>query len=122
MAQLPGYARGLVFLGAYAFVGLSKIRQTATSAGLPIAENLDSLKCGVAVIDLATGTIAALLEWHSGIEEIFDVRLNTFSRVSIPLGSPFPGPTEPTRSGWFRLRGMTSASLTRSSPTFSPWR
>ena len=43
VAQLPGYARGLVFLGPYAFVGLSKIRQTATSAGLPIAENLDSL-------------------------------------------------------------------------------
>jgi uncharacterized protein (TIGR03032 family) len=80
VAQLPGYARGLVFQGPYAFVGLSKIRQTATSAGLPIAENLDSLKCGVAVIDVAAGTIAALLEWLTGIEEIFDVRLNPFSR------------------------------------------
>jgi len=86
VAQLPGYARGLVFLGPYAFVGLSKIRQTATSAGLPIAENLDSLKCGVAVIDLAAGTILALLEWHTGIEEIFDVRLNTFSRFPFLSG------------------------------------
>ncbi len=86
VAQLPGYARGLVFQGPYAFIGLSKIRQTATSAGLPIAEKLDELKCGVAVIELASGTITALLEWHTGIEEIFDVRLNTFSRSPFVSG------------------------------------
>jgi uncharacterized protein (TIGR03032 family) len=80
VARLPGYARGLVIMGPYAFVGLSKIRQTATSVGLPIAEDLSALKCGVAVIDLSAGTRVALLEWHTGIEEIFDVRLNTYSQ------------------------------------------
>ena len=76
VAILPGYARGLTFLGGYAFIGLSKIRQTATSAGLPIAADLDSLKCGVAVVDVTAGAVVALLEWQSGIEEIFDVRLD----------------------------------------------
>jgi uncharacterized protein (TIGR03032 family) len=80
VAVLPGYARGLAFLGRYAVVGMSKIRQTATSAGLPVAEDLDSLKCGIAVVDVTSGKLEALLEWHSGIEEIFDVRLNTHSR------------------------------------------
>lgn len=37
----------------YAFIGLSKIRDASTFRGLPIAERLRELKCGVAVVDLA---------------------------------------------------------------------
>ncbi len=75
VCELPGYTRGLAIWGQFAFVGLSRIRETSTFGGVPIAENRDSLKCGVAVVDLASGKQMALLEFHSGIEEIFDVKL-----------------------------------------------
>ena len=81
MAELPGYARGLAFQGPYAFVGLSRMRETSSIEGLPIADSIGSLKCGVAVVDLASGRIVAMLEFVSGIDELFDVRVDPFSRT-----------------------------------------
>ena len=86
VAELPGYGRGLSFHGDYAFVGLSKIRQTSSFQGLPISSAGDSLKCGVAVVELASGRISALLEFVAGIEEVFDVRVNPFSRSPLFSG------------------------------------
>jgi uncharacterized protein (TIGR03032 family) len=80
VALLPGYARGLAIHGGHAFVGLSKIRETAIFGGVPIAEYHDQLKCGVGVIELATGTTVATLEFTSGLEEIFDVQAVPDSR------------------------------------------
>jgi uncharacterized protein (TIGR03032 family) len=86
VAALPGYARGLAIHGGYAFVGLSKIRETAIFGGAPIAEYHDQLKCGVGVIELATGDTVATLEFTSGLEEIFDVQVVPDSRC-LALGS-----------------------------------
>ena len=86
VAELPGYARGLAFHGSYAFVGLSKVRPTSNLEGLPIAQSIDSLKCGVAAVELATGQVTALLEFDAGIEEIFDVRVNPFARSPLFSG------------------------------------
>jgi uncharacterized protein (TIGR03032 family) len=55
-AVLPGYARGLAFHDGLAFVGLSRIRETAIFGGAPIAAYHDQLKCGDGVIELSTGT------------------------------------------------------------------
>src|SRR5208337_3342848 len=53
VAELPGYARGLAMFGSLAFVGLSKLRKTNLNpAGVPIASQSESLKSGVAVVDL----------------------------------------------------------------------
>jgi uncharacterized protein (TIGR03032 family) len=79
-AELPGYARGLSFHGKYAFVGLSRMRETSKIEGLPIASDTSALKCGVAVVDLSTGQISATFYFTSAIQEIFDVRLDPFSR------------------------------------------
>src|SRR5262249_53395294 len=38
VAELPGYTRGLAFHDDFAFVGLSKIRETAVFGGVPIAQ------------------------------------------------------------------------------------
>lgn len=73
VVELPGYTRGLAFHGKYAFVGLSRIRETSVFGGLPIAERRAELKCGVGVVDLTTGRLAAHLEFKSGVEEIFAV-------------------------------------------------
>ena len=73
VAQVPGYARGLAIHSGLAFVGLSKIRETSTFGGMPIAEKREELLCGVGVIELSTGRTVATFEFTAGVEEIFDV-------------------------------------------------
>ncbi len=75
VAELPGFTRGLVLAGPYAFIGLSKIRETSAMDGVPLAERRGELKCGVAVVDLRSGRLPALLEFQTAVEEIFDVQL-----------------------------------------------
>jgi uncharacterized protein (TIGR03032 family) len=75
VTELPGYTRGLALYDHFAFVGLSKIRETSTFGGMPIAERRPELKCGVGVVDLSTGRLVAHLEFLTGVEEIFDVQV-----------------------------------------------
>lgn len=81
--SLPGYTRGLALVGKYAFVGLSKIRETAIFGNLPIGDRFDELKCGVAVVDLQSRQLVSLLEFQAGVDEIFDVQVSPFSRAMI---------------------------------------
>jgi uncharacterized protein (TIGR03032 family) len=73
VAVVPGYARGLAIHGNLAFIGLSKIRETSTFGGVPIAEKRNELRCGIGVIELSTGRTVATFEFTTGVEEIFDV-------------------------------------------------
>lgn len=91
VAALPGYARGLAIHGDLAFVGLSKIRETAIFGGAPIAAYHDQLKCGVGVIELSTGTTVATLEFATGVEEIFDVQVAAGARCPTFADSPEDG-------------------------------
>jgi uncharacterized protein (TIGR03032 family) len=75
VADMPGFARGLALAGPYAFVGLSRIRTTSAMDRVPLADRRESLKCGVAVVDLGSGRVVALLEFQTAVEEIFDVQL-----------------------------------------------
>ncbi len=75
VTELPGYTRGLALYDRFAFVGLSKIRETSTFGGMPIAERRPELKCGVGVVDLTSGRLVAHLEFVTGVEEIFDVQV-----------------------------------------------
>jgi uncharacterized protein (TIGR03032 family) len=86
VATLPGFTRGLAFHGELAFVGLSKIRETATFGGLPLDSDRDRLKCGLAVVDLSSGRTAALLEFQSGVEEVFDVQVVPGVRFPMVVG------------------------------------
>jgi uncharacterized protein (TIGR03032 family) len=87
IALVPGYARGLAFHQQFAFVGLSRIRETAIFGGAPIAAYHDRLKCGLGVIDIDSGTTVATLEFTTGVEEIFDVQTVPGARCPT-LGSP----------------------------------
>jgi len=89
VAELPGYTRGLALYGSFAFVGLSKIRETSTFGGVPIGERREQLKCGVTVIHRATGQTVAFLEFQQGIDEIFDVQILPGVRFPAVSG-PFP--------------------------------
>jgi uncharacterized protein (TIGR03032 family) len=75
VAVLPGFARGLALHGGLAFVGLSRIRSTSDMSGLPIAAQREQLKCGLAVVDLNSGQVAAQLEFASPVDEVFDVQV-----------------------------------------------
>jgi len=83
VATFPGYARGLACFGHLAFVGLSKIRETTTFGGTPLAAYHDQLKCGVGVVDLRTGETVATLEWENGVDEIFDVQVVPDARCPV---------------------------------------
>ncbi len=91
MVEVPGYARGLAFLDRFAFVGLSKIRETSTFDGVPIAEDREKLRCGVAVVDLDACRTVATLTFESGVDEIFDVTI-------------LPGVRAPAMRGPFALQ------------------
>ena len=103
IAAVPGYTRGLAFHRDLAFVGLSRIRETAIFGGAPIAAYHDQLKCGVGVIELSTGTTVATLQFANGVEEIFDVQTVPGARCPTFGGSPgdedevwlLPGQPEP---------------------------
>jgi uncharacterized protein (TIGR03032 family) len=75
VAELPGFARGLALVGPYAFIGLSKIRETSAMDGVPLAERRAQLKCGIAAVDCRDGRPIAFLEFQTAVEEIFDVQL-----------------------------------------------
>jgi len=89
VTELPGYTRGLALYDRFAFVGLSKIRETSTFGGMPIAERRPELKCGVGVVDLGSGRLVAHLEFVTGVEEIFDVQVVAGARCPV-LSGPYP--------------------------------
>jgi uncharacterized protein (TIGR03032 family) len=74
VAALPGFTRGLDFYEGYAFVGLSQVRETAVFGDLPLQQgNSENLRCGLAVVNLRSGSVDGMFWFHSGIEEIFSV-------------------------------------------------
>lgn len=73
IAELPGFTRGLDFVGRYAFVGLSQVRETAVPAGLALTERVHERQCGVWVIDTAARNVVAFVKFTGSVQEIFAV-------------------------------------------------
>ena len=46
VARMPGFTRGMDFAGPLAFIGLSKVRETATFSDFPLLEELEERICG----------------------------------------------------------------------------
>lgn len=74
ICALPGFLRGLCFVGNYALIGLCQMRETNIFGGLQIQERYDRLLCGVAVVDILTGNTAGFLEFTSGCEELYGIQ------------------------------------------------
>ena len=72
--EFPGFTRGLDFIGPFAFVGLSQIRETATFSGIPITEKAAERNCGVWIVDVTDGTLVGILRFTQGVHEIFAVQ------------------------------------------------
>lgn len=75
ICRLPGFTRGLDFVGPLAFIGLSQVRESATFSGLPLTERLQERICGVYVVDLRNGQTVAFLQFQAGVQEIFAVQV-----------------------------------------------
>jgi uncharacterized protein (TIGR03032 family) len=77
VAFCPGYARGLAFAGGKAVIGLSLARENRTFSGLPLDEALRArdteARCGLAVIDLATGDMSGWVRIEGVVRELYDV-------------------------------------------------
>lgn len=74
VCALPGYLRGLAFVGPYALIGMSHVREKHIFGGLPIQERHEKLQCGVAVVDLRGGTHVGTFEFTAGCTELYDVQ------------------------------------------------
>ena len=74
VAEMPGFTRGLDFVGSLAFVGLSQVRETAVFSGIPITEQDRPRRSGVWVVDIETGNTVAFLEFEEALQEIFAVQ------------------------------------------------
>ena len=75
VAQVPGFTRGIDFVGHLAFIGLSQVRESATFSGIPIVERLKERICGVWVVNIQTGQTVAFLRFEEGVQEIFAVQV-----------------------------------------------
>lgn len=75
IAQLPGFTRGLSFLGPLAFVGLSQVRESAVFSGIPLVERLEERTCGVWVVNIETGETVAFCRFEDAVQEIFAVEV-----------------------------------------------
>lgn len=83
VAELSGFTRGLAFVGHYAFVGLSKVRESNVFGGIQLNERVQEKECGVAIVDLRDGRTVAMLRFENGVEEIFDVQLVRSRRLEL---------------------------------------
>jgi uncharacterized protein (TIGR03032 family) len=72
VATLPGFTRGLSFIGPYALVGLSQVRESVFSS-LPITSQAAERNCGVWMVDTRNGSIAGFLKFDGVVQEIFEV-------------------------------------------------
>ena len=77
VALVPGFTRGLDFVGPFAFVGLSQVRESAVFSGIPITERLpgEERNCGVWVIDPDPGRSSRFLRFEAGVQEVFAVQV-----------------------------------------------
>ncbi len=76
VAFVPGFARGLAFVGRYAIVGVSAARENRTFQGLPLDENLRSRdaepRCSLQIINMDTGATEHWIRIEGVVHELYD--------------------------------------------------
>jgi uncharacterized protein (TIGR03032 family) len=82
VTRLSGFVRGMAKWGDYLFVGLSRLRQNAsTFRDLPIAQK--AIYCGVDIIHLPTGVVVGNIRYQTSVEELYDIQIIPKLRPSI---------------------------------------
>ncbi|MCB1877153.1 MAG: TIGR03032 family protein [Chromatiales bacterium] len=90
IAFLPGYVRGLAFVGNYAVVTSSKIRSENGLSGLALDRLLNErgadARCGVFVVDLRSGSLMHWIGIEGVMSETFDIAVLPNTRCPKALG------------------------------------
>ena len=73
VCKLPGFTRGLSFVGDHALVGLSRIRKKHILDAPPIKSAHKKIFAGVALVNWKTGQQVGALEFLDGGREVYDV-------------------------------------------------
>ncbi|HVT90056.1 MAG TPA: TIGR03032 family protein [Tepidisphaeraceae bacterium] len=74
VCALPAYLRGLGFVGDFAIVGMCQIREKHIFGGLRVQQRYQKLLCGIAIINLTSGSVVGTFEFTSGCQELFEVQ------------------------------------------------
>jgi uncharacterized protein (TIGR03032 family) len=110
VCTLPGYLRGLSFVGNFALVGLCQIRENHIFGGLPVQDRFPKLLCAIMLIDTRTGQRLGKLEFTSGGQELFEVLFLPGLRRPMLLNRDKPATrdafTAPEFSYWLRPSNM----------------
>jgi uncharacterized protein (TIGR03032 family) len=76
ICRLPGFTRGMDFVGPFAFIGLSQVRESAVFSGIAIADvPQDQRFCGVWIVDTRNGQVAGFVKFQDAVQEIFAVQV-----------------------------------------------
>ena len=127
VCTLPAYLRGLSFAGPYALVGMCQIREKHLFGGLPVQRRFEKLLCGVAVVDLRSGRQTAMIEFTSGVQELYEVLFLPGVRRPTILNTEKEATrqavTAPKFSYWLRpISGFSTALIKPREPaTDSQW-
>jgi len=116
---LPGYLRGLAFVGPFALIGLCRIREKHIFGGLPVQKQYAKLRCGVAVVDLRTGAEVGMFEFTAGCEELYDVQFLPGAVrpmiLNLEKSAARQAVTHPESSWWLRPSAEIAAGAAASS-------
>jgi uncharacterized protein (TIGR03032 family) len=74
VARVPGFTRGLDFLGPLAFIGLSQLRETNAFTDIPITEENADRMSGVWIVNVQSGQTIGFLKFSNVVQEIFAVQ------------------------------------------------
>ncbi len=90
VAFCPGYMRGMTFVDRFAIVAVSRPRENRTFGGLALQERLEregvSPRCGLFVVDTATGDVVQWLRFSGVITELFDIAVIQCARQPQRVG------------------------------------
>lgn len=89
VCEMPGFTRGLDFVGPYAFIGLSQVRESAVFSGIPLTERAQERNCGVWIVNIETGRQVGFVRFEGQVQEIFAVK-------ALPPGMRCPEVLEPS--------------------------
>jgi len=74
VARMPGFTRGLDFVGPIAFVGLSQLRGSNPFTDIPLTDQNPDRSSGIWAVNTQSGQVVAFLRFSASVEEIFAVQ------------------------------------------------
>ncbi|QSX37420.1 TIGR03032 family protein [Shewanella sedimentimangrovi] len=83
LCKLPGFTRGITFVGELMLVCTSKLRASERAATIPLQTELPpgNSICGIWLLDPETGTQLANLQFTGDVEQIYDIAVIPHCRV-----------------------------------------